>query len=188
MQKPNKKNNVYYIDNKLFFEEMKKYRAARILAETEGKKIPKIPDYIGECFFKIANKLSNRPNFINYSYKEEMIGDGIENCINYMNSFDPEKSNNPFAYFTQIVWHSFIHRIQKEKKQQYIKYKSMNNMIINNEHFIGDDSFYSISPERISPESYENTQKFIVNYENNIEKTKQKKQEKKALELFIEEE
>ena len=117
-----------------------------------------------------------------------MIGDGIENCINYMNSFDPEKSNNPFAYFTQIVWHSFIHRIQKEKKQQYIKYKSMNNMIIDNEHFIGDDSFYSISPERISPESYENTQKFIVNYENNIEKTKQKRQEKKALELFIEEE
>jgi len=183
MQKQNKKNGIYYIDNKFFFEEMKKYKAAYALAQTENKTLPRIPNYIGECFFKIANKLSNRPNFINYSYKEEMIGDAIENCINYVNSFDPEKSNNPFAYFTQIVWNSFIHRIQKEKRQQYIKYKSMNNMIINNEHFVGDDNFYSISPE-----NYENTQKFIVTYEANIEKAKQKKQEKKALELFIEEE
>lgn len=184
MQKQNKKNNVYYIDNKLFFEEMKKYKAACALAEIEGRRAPKIPNYIGECFFNIANKLSNRPNFINYSYKEEMIGDGIENCINYMNSFDPEKSNNPFAYFTQIVWHSFIHRIQKEKKQQYIKYKSMNNMIINNEHFVGETENFSITPE-----SYENTQKFITTYESNIENNKKKKEEKKekkALELFIE--
>lgn len=182
MQKQNKKNNVYYIDNKKFFEEMKVYRELCFEAEAENKQIPRVPNYIGECFYKIATKLSNRPNFINYSYKEEMIGDGIENCINYIRSFDPDKSNNPFSYFTQIVWHSFIHRIQKEKKQQYIKYKSMNNMIINNEHFVGDDEFYSITPE-----SFENTQKFITTYEDNIEKAKKKKQEKKSLEFFIEE-
>lgn len=182
MEKQNKKNNVYYIDNKRFFEEMKKYKDLCKVAAEQGKDPPKIPNYIGECFYKIANKLSNRPNFINYSYKEDMVGDGIENCINYVKSFDPDKSNNPFAYFTQIVWHSFIHRIQKEKKQQYIKYKSMNNMVINNEHFIGDEEHYSITPE-----SYENTQKFITSYESNIEKVKKKKQEKKALELFIEE-
>lgn len=182
MQKVNKKNNVYYIDNKRFFEEMKIYKELCKVAENEGKDNPKIPNYIGECFYKIANKLSNRPNFINYSYKEEMIGDGIENCINYIKSFDPEKSNNPFSYFTQIVWHSFIHRIQKEKKQQYIKYKSMNNMIINNEHFVGDDDHYTVTPE-----SFEVIEKFIVTYETNIEKVKKKKQEKKALELFIEE-
>lgn len=180
--KKQKQNNAFYIDNKKFYGEMKRYKDICKEAEKNGNELPKIPNYIGECFYKIANKLSNRPNFINYSYKEEMIGDGIENCINYVKSFDPDKSNNPFAYFTQIVWHSFIHRIQKEKKQQYIKYKSMNNMIINNEHFVGETENFSITPE-----SYENTQKFITTYESNIEKVKKKKQEKKALELFIEE-
>lgn len=180
--KKQKQNSAFYIDNKKFYEEMKRYKDLCKEAEQNSKEIPRIPNYIGECFYKIANKLSNRPNFINYSYKEEMVGDGIENCINYVKSFDPDKSNNPFAYFTQIVWHSFIHRIQKEKKQQYIKYKSMNNMIINNEHFVGETENFSITPE-----NYENTQKFITTYESNIEKVKKKKQEKKALELFIEE-
>lgn len=172
-----------YIDNKRFFEEMKKYKELCRLAEQNGKEYPRIPNYIGECFYKISTKLASKPNFINYSYRDEMVGDGIENCINYIKSFDPEKSNNPFSYFTQIVWHSFVHRIQKEKKQQYIKYKAMDKMIVNNEHFIGDDEFSSITPE-----IYENTQKFIVAYENNIEKNKKKKEEKKALELFIKDE
>jgi DNA-directed RNA polymerase specialized sigma24 family protein len=114
-----------------------------------------------------------------------MVGDGIENCINYARSFDPDKSNNPFSYFTQIVWNSFIHRIQKEKKQQYVKYKSMENMLINHENYIGteDENVFDISPE-----IYENTQKFITNFEQNIEKTKKKKEEKKALEKFLGEE
>jgi DNA-directed RNA polymerase specialized sigma24 family protein len=119
---------------------------------------------------------------MNYSYKEEMIGDAIENCIQYIRSFNPEKSTNPFSYFTQVVWHAFIHRIQKEKKQQYIKYKAMDNMIINNQHFIhgADEAFHAITPE-----VHENTQRFISTFEDNIEKNKKKK-EKKALENFIE--
>ena len=65
--------------------------------------------------FKIANGLSYRPNFINYTYRQEMISDGIENCLQYIHNFDPEKSKNPFAYFTQIIYYAFIRRIQKEK-------------------------------------------------------------------------
>jgi len=178
-----KRTSVYYIDNKRFYEEMKKYIESCREAVAAEKEIPIIPNYIGECFYKIATKLSNKPNFMNYSYKDEMIGDGIENCIHYIKSFNPDKSTNPFSYFTQIVWHSFIHRIQKEKKQQYVKYKSMQNMLIHNENFSSQDSD---GGHIISAEFHENTQRFIATFENNIQKNKKKKEEKKALENFIE--
>ena len=83
----------------------------------DGKKPPPVTNYIGECFLKIVNHLSYRPNFINYTYREEMISDGIENCLQYVHNFNPEKSDNPFAYFTQIIYYAFLRRIQKEKKQ-----------------------------------------------------------------------
>ena len=88
---------------------------------------PRVPNYIGECIMKIAQHLSYKPNFINYTYKDEMISDGIENCLLYIDNFNPEKSSNPFAYFTQIIYYAFIRRIQKEKKQTYVKYKSLEN-------------------------------------------------------------
>ena len=119
--KLNKKKTEHYVDNKVFLEEMKKYRKKVLSARKRNRRDPPINDYIGECFLKIANHLSYRPNFINYTYKEDMISDGIENCLTYVANFDPEKSNNPFAYFTQIIYYAFIRRIQKEKKQTTIK-------------------------------------------------------------------
>ena len=105
---------------------------------------PLVPDYIGECFLKIANHLSFRPNFINYTYRDDMISDGIENCLQYMSNFNPEKSNNPFAYFTQIIYYAFIRRIQKEKKQQDVKAKLIANsgaeMMMDS--LVGDDAQY----------------------------------------------
>ena len=87
----------------------------------EGK--PKITNYLGECFLKIATHLSYKPNFVNYMFREDMISDGIENCVQYIHNFDPAKSSNPFAYFTQIIHYAFLRRIQKEKKQLEIKTK-----------------------------------------------------------------
>ena len=118
-----KKKKEHYVDNKKFLEEMKKYHKKVQSARKRNRKDPPITNYIGECFLKIANHLSYRPNFINYTYKEDMISDGIENCLQYVANFDPEKSNNPFAYFTQIIYYAFISRIQKEKKQTTIKQK-----------------------------------------------------------------
>ena len=118
-----KKKKEHYVDKKKFLEEMKKYHKKVQSARKRNRKDPPITNYIGECFLKIANHLSYRPNFINYTYKEDMISDGIENCLQYVANFDPEKSNNPFAYFTQIIYYAFIRRIQKEKKQTTIKQK-----------------------------------------------------------------
>jgi len=113
----------HYVNNKQFLEAITEWKETVKDAESLGEERPPVTDYIGECFLKIAQHLSFRPNFIKYSYKEEMIGDGIENCLQYVNNFDPEKSKNPFSYFTQIIYYAFIRRIQKEKKQTHTKHK-----------------------------------------------------------------
>ena len=118
-----RKKGVHYVDNAKFLQAMKDWKEQCKDAEEAGDEVPRISDYIGECFLKIANGLSFRPNFINYTYKQEMISDGIENCLQYIHNFNPEKSKNPFAYFTQIIYYAFIRRIQKEKKQTHTKHK-----------------------------------------------------------------
>jgi len=111
----------HYVNNKEFLAAMVEYRKSVLEAKEKGVKKPPVTDYIGECFLKIANHLSYRPNFINYTFRDDMISDGIENCLQYLDNFNPETSNNPFAYFTQIIYYAFIRRIQKEKKQITIK-------------------------------------------------------------------
>ena len=140
-----KKQSVHYVDNKKFLQAMKDWKEQCKEAEEADEELPRISDYIGECFLKIANGLSYRPNFINYTYRQEMISDGIENCLQYIHNFNPEKSNNPFAYFTQIIYYAFIRRIQKEKKQTHVKNKLIEkqnyDMFTTMEH---DDTKYSV--------------------------------------------
>jgi hypothetical protein len=117
------KKKEHYLNNKEFLAELEKYRATVKRAEEQGKPKPRVNNYIGGCFLKIATHLSYRPNFINYMYKDDMVCDGIENCIQYIDNFDPAKSSNPFAYFTQIVYFAFLRRIAKEKRQMEIRDK-----------------------------------------------------------------
>ena len=118
-----RKRSEHYVNNKEFLAALIKLREDREIAEIRGNEKPRIPRYIGECFLKIATHLSFKPNFVNYMFKEDMISDGIENCVQYIHNFNPEKSQNPFAYFTQIIHYAFLRRIQKEKKQLEIKNK-----------------------------------------------------------------
>ena len=118
-----KKKTEYYVNNKEFLEAISVYRNKVIDAKEKGLERPRVPNYIGECFLKIATHLSYKPNFVNYMFREDMICDGIENCLQYIDNFNPEKSSNPFAYFTQIIYYAFLRRIQKEKKQLEIKTK-----------------------------------------------------------------
>ena len=118
-----KKKKVHYVDNKAFLAAIVERKEQIKEAEAGDEPKPRISNYLGECILKIANHLSYRPNFINYTYRDEMISDGIENSLQYIDNFDPEKSKNPFAYFTQIIYFAFIRRITKEKKQQKIKDK-----------------------------------------------------------------
>jgi hypothetical protein len=119
---------AHYVNNADFLQALIEYREKKAQAEAEGKPKPIVSNYIGECILKIATHLSYKPNFINYSYRDDMILDGVENCIQYIDNFNPDKSNNPFAYFTQIIYYAFLRRIAKEKKQSYIKGKLIQDM------------------------------------------------------------
>ena len=118
-----KAKKQHYVDNKELLAAVIRYKEDVEIAQINNKPKPKVSEYIGGCFLKIATHLSYRPNFINYMYKDDMICDGIENCIQYIDNFDPAKSKNPFAYFTQIVYYAFLRRIAKEKRQLDIKEK-----------------------------------------------------------------
>ena len=113
---PRKKQ--HYVDNEKFLIVMRDYRENYLKSKDDDTEPPQIPDYAGECFLKIAERLSHRPNFINYAFREEMVSDGIENCVMYASNFNPEKSTNPFAYFTQIIYYAFLRRIEKEIMMQ----------------------------------------------------------------------
>ena len=118
-----RKRSEHYVNNKEFLAAIIEYKQQIVDAEQLGNPKPRIPNYIGECFLKIATHLSYKPNFVNYMFKDDMVCDGIENCVQYINNFNPEKSQNPFAYFTQIIHYAFLRRIQREKKQMEIKNK-----------------------------------------------------------------
>ena len=118
-----RKRSEHYVNNKEFLYAIVQYKADVKEAEEKGDPKPRITNYLGECFVKIATHLSYKPNFVNYMFREDMISDGIENCVQYIKNFDPEKSRNPFAYFTQIIHYAFLRRIQKEKRQMDIRSK-----------------------------------------------------------------
>ena len=118
-----KKKSEHYVNNKELLGALIDYRAEVAVAKAKDLPKPRISNYLGSCFLKIATHLSYKPNFVNYMFRDDMISDGIENCVQYIHNFDPAKSRNPFAYFTQIIHYAFLRRIQKEKKQLEIKTK-----------------------------------------------------------------
>ena len=140
-----RKRSEHYVNNKEFLAALIKYQEDIEIARLQDKPKPRIPRYIGECFLKIANHLSFKPNFVNYMFKEDMISDGIENCVQYIHNFNPEKSKNPFAYFTQIIHYAFLRRIQREKRQLEIKNKIIEksgyNEVFNDDNKIDGSNF-----------------------------------------------
>lgn len=172
----------HYINNADFLKALIDYKEACKKAKKEKKPKPPIPNYIGECFMKIAEGLSHKPNFINYTYRDEMMADGIENCLMYFDNFDPSKSKNPFAYFTQIIYYAFLRRISKEKKQLYVKYKATEQMGILDEFEMLE--FEDGTNKQF--ELYDNIAEFIENYEEAKDKKKEVKK-LKGIEKFLDE-
>lgn len=137
---------------------------------------PVITNYIGECIFLICNNLAKKPNFVGYTYKDEFISDGIIDCISAVDNFDPDKTNNPFAYFTQIAWNAFVRRIHKERKQAYIKFKNFENT------FLICDSY---EEDILHLKSNDLSSEVIRTYENHLNKNK-KNNKKTNLDLKLE--
>ena len=154
-----RKRSEHYVNNKEFLYAIVEYKAKVREAEEAGKPKPCITNYLGSCFLKIATHLSYKPNFVNYMFKDDMVCDGIENCVQYINNFNPEKSSNPFAYFTQIIHYAFLRRIQKEKKQLEIKTKIIEKS--------GYSEVFSDDGMMAGSESDYNTIKDNINYRYN---------------------
>jgi len=174
------KKTKHYVNNADFLAALVEYKRACDEAEKTGKTDPQIPNYIGECFLKIAEHLSRKPNFISYSFRDEMISDGIENCLMYFRNFNPDKSKNPFAYFTQIIYYAFLRRIMKEKKQLYVKYKATEQFGILDEGEMYEDAEGNMKQFEL----YDNISEFIYNFEES--KRKKKEGKTKGLEKFLE--
>lgn len=172
-----KKN--HYVNNKSLYSSLLHYKALVQDAEEQGKPIPRVSNYIGEAIVLICTRLSNKPNFYGYTYKDDMISDAIIDCVAAVDNFDPDKTNNPFAYFTQIAWFAFLRRIDKEKRQTYIKHKNFENSFLMNQ--LWSDS------ENIHLKSNDFSADIIRTFENKL--TKNKNSVKiKGVEKFIESE
>lgn len=157
------KKKHHYVNNKEFFEHLIRF-----------KKNPEdlvSKEYIGQAFLDIAKGVSNMYNFQNYTYKDDMISEAVLNCYMYMNNFDPEKSKNPFSYFTQIIYYAFVRYIKKEKKQLYIKYKlirNSNNLLDFSTTQDEDNTYYSMQPNQFSDDLYQGIDEYIQNYEKSM--------------------
>ena len=171
------KRVVNYINNKTLYSAMIQYKNSVDDAKKDGVQKPKVTNYIGESILLICNNLAKKPNFSGYTYKQDMISDGIMDCFAAVDNFNPDKTNNPFAYFTQIAWNAFLRRIQKEKKQTYIKHKNSENSVLM-------DEMWENSNAQLKTNEY--SDEIVRNYENKLTKIK-KPSKVSGIEVFSEE-
>jgi hypothetical protein len=164
----------HYVNNKMFFDEMVDWKSKVKESKEVGDPIPPVTPYIGQCFMEIAENLAKKPNFMNYPFKDDMIGDGVENCLMYCSNFDPSKSNNPFSYFTQIIYYAFLRRIEREKKQAYVKFKLTEEMDDGTIHKWFKENYFEKNNER------EALSELFQITENDIQKYEPKKRKKRS--------
>lgn len=171
-----------YISNQKMYNELVKYYDKIAEAEKEEVEEPPIPEYLGECFLLIAENLAKKPNFSSYTFKEDMIQDGVLTCVANITKFDPDRTNNPFSYFTQAIFYSFLQRIAKEKKQEYVKYKSIEKKYFSEEMGVTNDldkgSFKTSDNNNL--EVFDNYLEFIEDYEDKFlpKKSRERKRKK----------
>ena len=169
-----------YVNNKEFYQMLVEYKEQCRLAEKNGEPVPRIPENIGNCFYMIATRLGTKWKFSGYTYREEMVSDALENCVVAVHNFNPEKSKNPFAYFTQIIYYAFLRRIEKEKKQTFVKYKSL-------EHFLVDASLNDEDAEAYSNFDITNDKMkpILEKYEKKPKTKEAKKKQNEGIERFV---
>lgn len=161
-----------YVDNAQFLDALVVHQKRCRKAKRTKRTPPRLPEYVGECFLKIAQHLSRKHNFGSYTYRDEMVSDAVLNCLQYLHCFDPRKSKNPFGYFTQVIYFAFIRKIQQEKKQTYIKYKAIEQMMTDN-----PETFPTDAGKRIL--EFDNVQEFIEKYDNSAEVKRQARRRNK---------
>lgn len=181
-----KKKPVEYVNNKEFYTAIVEYRQKLNYARENNLPEPKIPDYIGECIMKIAQRLSTKPCFLSYSFRSEMVSDAIENSFLYFHDYDPDYNPNndpdykpnPFSYFSQLAFFAFLRRIAKEERIRYTLYKSFQQSIIDSG--LDHSLFVDADDNNIMPKQmYANINDFMKRFEDKEEQKKLKRKQKK---------
>lgn len=167
-----------YVNNAEFLDSLIQYKKQVLAAKLSGLPKPRVPEYIGECILKITENIAKRPNFSSYTFKEDMIGDAIENCLLYIDNFDEDQSKNPFGYFSRIIWYAFLRRIESESTQTYVKFKSLVDSELYANYKYEGKKFLNLNKAVLN----ENTNHIIEKYE---EKRSKRKVEKKIEEAYI---
>jgi DNA-directed RNA polymerase specialized sigma subunit len=157
------KKQEHYLNNAQFLQAIVEYKKKIANAKKKHEEIPDVDDYIGKCFLSIAENLARKSNFANYTFREDMVSDAVENCLRSIDNFNPAKSKNPFSYFTQIIYFAFLRRIGSEKKQLYAKYKATEQLGLLQD--INQANMEEIGQEANSFKVYENITEFIQSYE-----------------------
>lgn len=188
-----KKKKNHYVDNQRFLAEIIEYKKKVVEAKEQGIEKPRVSEYMGKCIYLIAENLSHKPRFMNYSFRDELVSDAIENCFLYFDNFNPAISQNPFAYFTQIIYYAFHRRISKEEKNRYIMYKKFQESILDTtqqfEGFIIDSHSLlldSADNHVMNTQMYDNINDFIDRFEGReAEKKEKRKAAKEGLDKFF---
>lgn len=182
-----KRQTRNYVNNKQLYEVMKEFIAERRIALDAEQELPRIPNYVGECISLIATRLATKPNFSGYSFIDEMVSDGIENCIMYIHNFNPDKSTNPFGYITLIIHHAFLRRIEKEAKHSYVRHKlMMQGSHLRAMEYGGD--YDGNEFEALTGHTNDTSNSIIENFEGKLRKKKEKKKERALLDAGVEDE
>ena len=190
------KQKPHYVNNKEFSQAVVDYVKIVKQAEADGKQLPVVPDYIAQCFLKIAQGLSHKANFIRYTYREEMVMDAVENCLKAITNYNIDaatRTGNPnaFAYFTQICYYAFLRRLAKEKKQQDIKFKYIEKAGIEDFIFSADTDAAADSATRAFVDQLRDRISVVKQNDATLkefakeEKKKTKIEKPKGLELFM---
>jgi hypothetical protein len=175
----------HYVDNELFYSEMCSYIEKVNHSRDNDLEPPAISEYIGKCFLDISIGLSGRPNFLNYTFKDDMVSDGVENCIQYCSNFSPEKSKNPFAYFTQIVYYAFVRRIERESKQSYVKHK-LTETLLRSRYPYSTGGTTEEHEFTLDYDDYLNNNTVVDKFEEKLRIKKEKTKKVNTLEKFME--
>ena len=187
-EKVKPKDKPHYVNNREFSDAVNDYVRTLNEARKNNDPHPVVPNYIATCFLKICEGLSHKPNFIRYTYREEMVMDAVENCLKAIENYDIDAATrsgrpNAFSYFTQIAWYAFLRRIAKEKKQFDIKVKFMaeadfSDLVDTHEHADSTGDGYFVEELRDRIEVIKHNDTLVKEYAK--EERKRKKREKKV--------
>lgn len=177
--------SAHYVDNAKFYEALVERQEAVKAAKEAGLPLPRVSEFIGKCLYDIADNLSQKYQFRNYPFRQDMVGDAAVHMTKYIDSFDVNFGKNPFSYFTMTAYYSFLETIRVEKKEMAVKFKLTLDKVATQEVSEHDDDYHQLMAEENMPDTSIMAD-FVSKYEVSLAKKKPVKEVQSPLDDFLE--